>query len=240
MDAGLARRLTTRWRHYAWSLGAGVVAAAFAVSTALDPGTLTPTTQAAVRTTAEAFYPSLSWPHAAGLVMWLYHGPYVAGLLGAILGFSLGSVLLHGWQAWSVTETSSMDHDASLATIEAILAAITVHGVVLAAGASLLPMGWFATHGGVVNPFGAWVALGPALVVGFTVAGGLAVATVGAVEDGVLRGGIAVVGLLLPLAGLHYGHVAPANHPRVGLLGSAAALVAFGGGCWWLLRRRRG
>lgn len=238
MDSALTRSLTTRWRHYLWSVGVGLVAAAFAVSAAVDPGTLTPTTRTAVRTTAETYYPGLAWPHAAGLVMLLYQGPYVAGIFGSILGFSFASVLLHGWQTWSVTETTSFDHDASLETVESILAAVGVHAVVLAATATVAPVAFFAIDATFVNPFGAWAALGPVLVAGFGVAGGLAAATAGAVEDGVGRGAIAVVGLLLPLAGLQYAHVAPARHPRIGFVGSAATLVAFAAVCWTLLRRR--
>lgn len=238
MDSALTRSLTTRWRHYLWSVGVGLVAAAFAVSAAVDPGMLTPTTRAAVRTTAETYYSGLAWPHAAGLVMLLYQGPYVAGLFGSILGFSFATVLLHGWQAWSVTETTSFDHEASLSTVESILAAVGVHAVVLAAAVYLPAVAFFAATESFVNPFGAWAALGPVLVAGFGVAGGLAAATAGVVEDGVGRGAIAVVGLLLPLAGLQYAHFAPARHPWVGFVGSAALLVAFAAICWMLLRWR--
>jgi hypothetical protein len=238
MDSALTRRLTTRWRHYVWSVGVGLVAAGFAVSAAFEPGTLTATTRNAVRTTAAAYYPGLAWPHAAGLVMLLYHGPYVAGLFASILGFSLASILLHGWQAWSVTETTSFDHDASLETVESILAAVAAHAAVLAAAAYLPAVGFFAAIGDLVNPFGTWAALGPLLVAGFGVAGGLAAATAGVLKDGVGRGTIAIVGLLLPLAGLQYGHVTPARHPSVGFTGSAATLALFAGICWWLLRRR--
>lgn len=238
MDTALTRSLTTRWRHYAWSVSVGLVAGAFAVSTAIDPGTLTPTTRSAVRTTAATYYPDLAWPNAAGLVMVLYHGPYVAGLFGAILCFGLASVFLHGWQAWSVTETTSFDHDASLPTVESILAVVGVHSVALAVAAYLPAVAFFAAEGSLVNPFGAWAALGPVLVVGFGIAGALAAATAGVVEDAVGRGAVAVAGLLLPLAGLQYAHTAPARHPRVGFVGSAVALVAFAVICRALLRRR--
>lgn len=238
MDSALTRRLTTRWRHYAWSVGVGLVAGAFAVSTALDPGTLTPTTRSAVRTTAATYYPELAWPHAASLVMLLVHGPYVTGLFASIFGFTLASVLLHGWQGFSATQTTSFDHDASLPTVESILAVVGVHSVVLAAAAYLPAVAFFAVESEFVNPFGAWAALGPVLVAGFGVAGALAGATAGVVEDGGVRGALAVVGLLLPLAGLQYAHVAPTRHPWVGFVGSTVALVAFAAICRRLLRRR--
>lgn len=170
--------------------------------------------------------------------MLLYHGPYVAGLFAAIFGFSLSSVLLHGWQGFSVTQTTSFDHDASLETVESILVVVALHSVVIAAAAYLPPVAFFVADGGLVNPFGAWVALGPLLVAGFGVAGSLAAAAAGIVADGGVRGAIAVVRLLLPLAGLQYAHVAPTRHPGIGVVGSAAMLVAFAAICWMLLRRR--
>lgn len=238
MDSTLTRRLTTRWRLYLWSVGIGLAAAAFAVSTVFDPGTLTPTTRAAVRTTAETYYPALPWPRAAGLVMFLYHGPYLTGLFGSIFGFCLVVVLLQGWQTGSITQTTSFSHNASVETVESVLSTVGVHAVVLAATASLSAVAFFVADGGLVNPFGWWAMLGSVLAAGFTVAGGLAGATSGFVEDSVGRGAIAVVGLLLPVAGLQYAHVAPTRHLREGVVGSAVALVVFSAICWTLFRRR--
>lgn len=240
MDEKLTRRLLTRWRLYVWSVGGGLVAALLVVSTAFDPGTLTPTTRRAVRATAAEFFPGLAWSHAAGLVMALYQGPYLVGLFGAIFGFSLASVLLHGWQLGSVTSASDFDHDADRETLEAILAAVGVHGVVLTAAASLPTLAFFAAEKAVVNPFGAWVALGPVVAVGCTLAGGFALAVAGLLDDGVARGGVALFAFVPPLAGLQVATFAPTRHLRFGLAGTGLLLAVFGLVGWRVVVRRSG
>lgn len=238
MDVKLARNLLARRRLYFWPVATGLVAALFVISTGFDPGTLTATTREAVRRTASAFYPGLSWPHAATLVMLVYQGPYVVGLFGSILGFTLTSVLVHGWQFGSVTNSSDFEHGASRETVEAILAVVTVHGVALTLAAYVPAVLYVASEVEVANPFGAWVALGPVLVVGATVAGGLALAVAGVVEDAVARGAVALFAFVPPFAGLQYAHVAPTRHLRVGFLAVGAVLAAFGALGWRLLESR--
>lgn len=238
MDRKLARDLLARRRLYVWSVAGGLVGALFVVSTALDPATLTPTTRAAVRTTAEAYYPDLSWPRAASLVMFLYQGPYVLGLFGSIVGFTFASVLLHGWQFGSATTATGFDHDASTGTVAAILALVGVHGVVLAATAYLPTVAYLAVESRLVNPFGAWAALGPALVVACTLAGGLAVAVAGVLDGGAVRGAVALFAFVPPFAGLQLVHVAPTRPLWVGFVGVGAALAVFGVGGHRVLRRR--
>ncbi|WP_276301266.1 hypothetical protein [Halorussus lipolyticus] len=238
MDETLTRRLVTRWRLYLWSVGGGLVAAGLVVSTAFDPGTLTPTTRTAVRATAGEFYPGLAWPHAAGLVMALYQGPYLVGLFGAILGFSLASVLVHGWQFGSVTTATELDHDADRATVESVLAVVGVHGVVLTTAASLPTLAFFTVQKSLVNPFGAWVVLGPVVAVGCALAGGLALVAAGLVGDAVARGAVALFAFAPPLAGIQVAHVAPTRHLRVGLAGTGLLLAVFGLVGWRLVVQR--
>ncbi|WP_276282033.1 hypothetical protein [Halorussus caseinilyticus] len=238
MDEKLTRRLLARRRLYLWSVASGLVAALFVVSTGFDPGTLTPTTREAVRTTASAYYSGLAWPHAATLVMLVYHGPYLVGLFGSIVGFTFASVLLHGWQFGSITTATELEHDASTETVASILALVAVHGVVLTAAAYLPAVLYVAVEKELVNPFGAWVALGPVLVVGFTLAGGLAIALAGVLDGAASRGGVALFAFAPPLAGLQFAHAAPTRHPQIGLLGTSALLVAFSVVGWRALRRR--
>lgn len=167
--------------------------------------------------------------------MLVYQGPYLVGLFGSILGFTLASALLHGWQFGSVANVSDFDHDASRGTIGGILA---VHGVVLTLAAYVPAVLYVASEMGLVARFGLWVALGPVLVVGATVAGGLAIAVAGVVEDAVARGAIALFAFVPPLAGLQYAHFAPTRHLRVGFLAVGAVLAAFGAVGWRLLESR--
>lgn len=238
VDATLTRDLLARRRLYFWSVASGLVAAVFVVSTGFDPATLTPTTRDAVRATASAYYPDLAWPAAASLVMLLYQGPYLVGLLGSIVGFTFASVLLHGWQFGSVTAATDFDHDASTGTVASILALVAVHGVVLAAAAYLPAVLYVAAETRFVNPFGAWAALGPVLVVAFTLAGGLAIALAGVLDGAASRGAVALFGFVPPVAGLQLVHVAPTLPFWVGLAGTSAVLAAFGLVGWRVLRRR--
>ena len=238
MDVTLARNLLARRRLYAWSVATGFVGALFVISAALEPETLTPTTTGAVRATAAAYFPGRPWPLAAGLVVFLYQGPYLLGLFGSILGFAFASVLLHGWQFGSVSSAGDFEHDASTETVAAILGAVAVHGVVLTAAAYLPATLYFVAEARLFNPFGAWAALGPAIVVGCTVAAGLAVALVGVLGGGASKTGVALFAFVPAFAGMQYAHFAPTRPLRVGLLGVGAVLAAFCGAGWRALARR--
>lgn len=238
MNRKLTRDLLARRRLYVWSVAGGLVGALFVVSTALDPATLTPTTREAVRATAGAYYPDLSWPHAASLVMLLYQGPYLLGIFGSIVGFTFASVLLHGWQFGSVTTASDFDHDASAETVEAILALVSVHGVALTAAAYLPAVAYLAVESRPVNPFGVWAALGPVLVVACTLTGGLAVALAGVLDGGASRVAVALFAFVPPFAGLQLVTFAPTRHPSVGFLALSVGLAVFGVVGYRALRRR--